>query len=72
MSNVRRFKKLHEYNVAVLGARQAGQTSVIKRLVQGKFVKAKHSTVLEYSCLDLRERNIRLHIFDLSGNHNEA
>ena len=72
VSSARRFKKLHEYNVAVLGARQAGQTSVIKRLVQGKFVKAKHSTVLEYSCLDIQERNIRLHIFDLSGNHNEA
>ena len=67
-----RFKRLHEYNVAVLGAAQAGQTALVRRLVEKRFVRTRHSKHMEYNILALEDRNVRLHLFDLCGNHTET
>lgn len=69
---VGRFRRLHEYNVAVLGAAQAGQTALVRRLLEKRFVRTRHSKHMEYNILELADRNVKLHFFDLCGNHTEA
>lgn len=66
-----RFKRLHEYNMAVLGAGQAGQTTLVRRLLEKRFVRTRRSKHMEYSVLELADRNVKLHLFDLCGNRTE-
>ncbi|CAL6014189.1 Rab1a [Hexamita inflata] len=67
----KRFNEVHEYNIAVMGISQAGQTSLCKRLSKNTFSKTKHTTKQDKYVAYLESVNVKLNLYDLVGMRNQ-